>query len=89
MVWGGGVLFKLPALDFAGETVVHISSGISGLVAALILGKRKEKESAPLMPHNLPLTILGPGLLWFGWIGFNAGSALAAYLQTNPCSILY
>ncbi|ABB15992.1 ammonium transporter [Carboxydothermus hydrogenoformans] len=95
MVWGGGMLFKLPTLDFAGGTVVHISSGISGLVAALILGKRKEGENAPLMPHNLPLTILGAGLLWFGWFGFNAGSALAAnnlaalaFINTNTSAVM-
>jgi ammonium transporter, Amt family len=78
-VWGvGGFLRTLGALDFAGGTVVHISSGISGLVAALVLGKRKGHGSEPMAPHHLPMTILGAGLLWFGWFGFNAGSALGA-----------
>lgn len=77
-VWGGGWLFQLGALDFAGGTVVHISSGVTGLVAALIIGKRKGYGSEPMVPHNLPMTVLGAALLWFGWFGFNAGSALAA-----------
>ncbi len=77
-VWGGGWLMQLGALDFAGGTVVHISSGISGLVAALVIGKRKGYGSEPLIPHNLPMTVLGAVILWFGWFGFNAGSALAA-----------
>jgi ammonium transporter, Amt family len=78
-VWGvGGFLRTLGALDFAGGTVVHISSGISGLVAAIVLGKRKGHGSEPMAPHHLPMTILGAGLLWFGWFGFNAGSALGA-----------
>ncbi|MEW6192462.1 MAG: ammonium transporter [Bacillota bacterium] len=78
-VWGvGGWLRNLGALDFAGGTVVHISSGVSGLVAALVLGRRRGYGTEPMLPHNLPLTVLGAGLLWFGWFGFNAGSALAA-----------
>lgn len=77
-VWGGGWLMQLGALDFAGGTVVHISSGVAGLVAALVLGKRKGHGSEPMVPHNLPMTVLGATLLWFGWFGFNAGSALAA-----------
>ncbi|GAB6179655.1 ammonium transporter [Desulfotomaculum defluvii] len=77
-VWGGGWLMQLGALDFAGGTVVHISSGVAGLVAALVIGKRKGYGSEPMVPHNLPMTILGATLLWFGWFGFNAGSALAA-----------
>lgn len=77
-VWGGGWLMSLGALDFAGGTVVHISSGVSGLVAALVLGRRKGYGAEPMLPHNLPITVLGAGLLWFGWFGFNAGSALAA-----------
>ncbi len=78
-VWGaGGWLRNKGALDFAGGTVVHISSGISALVCALILGKRRGYGREPMPPHNLPLTILGAALLWFGWFGFNAGSALAA-----------
>jgi ammonium transporter, Amt family len=78
-VWGvGGFIRNMGALDFAGGTVVHISSGISGLVAALILGKRKGHGKEPMAPHQLPFTVLGAGLLWFGWFGFNAGSALGA-----------
>lgn len=74
-VWGGGYLFKLGALDFAGGTVVHINAGMAALAAALILGKRVGSASPP---HNLPLAVLGAGMLWFGWFGFNAGSSLAA-----------
>lgn len=77
-VWGGGWLMELGALDFAGGTVVHISSGVAGLVAAMVIGKRKGYGSEPMVPHNLPMTVLGAALLWFGWFGFNAGSALAA-----------
>ncbi|SHN63156.1 ammonium transporter [Desulfitobacterium chlororespirans] len=78
-VWGvGGFLREMGALDFAGGTVVHISSGVTGLVAALILGKRKGHGKEPMAPHQLPMTVLGAGLLWFGWFGFNAGSALGA-----------
>jgi Amt family ammonium transporter len=66
------------ALDFAGGTVVHINSGIAALACALIVGKRKGYGTLPMMPHNLTLTLLGAGILWFGWFGFNAGSALAA-----------
>jgi Amt family ammonium transporter len=77
-VWGGGWLQKMGALDFAGGTVVHINSGMAALACALVLGKRKGYGTAPMMPHNLTLTLLGAGLLWFGWFGFNAGSALAA-----------
>lgn len=77
-VWGGGWLAKLGALDFAGGLVVHISSGVSGLVAALVLGKRRGYGHEPMAPHQVPMTVLGAGLLWFGWFGFNAGSALGA-----------
>ena len=78
-VWGvGGWLRNLGALDFAGGTVVHISSGSSALAAALVIGKRKGYGHQPMPPHNLPLTVMGASLLWFGWFGFNAGSALAA-----------
>jgi Amt family ammonium transporter len=78
-VWGtGGWMAKMGALDFAGGTVVHISSGISALAAALIIGKRRGYGTAAFIPHNLPMTITGAALLWFGWFGFNAGSALAA-----------
>ena len=93
-VWGvGGWLRNLGALDFAGGTVVHISSGISALAAALIIGKRKGYGHQPMTPHNLPLTVIGASLLWFGWFGFNAGSALGAnglaahaFLTTNTAA---
>ncbi len=79
MVWGeGGYLFKLGALDFAGGTVVHISSGISALVLCIMLGKRRTSSVDDLRPHNLPMTLIGTGLLWFGWFGFNAGSAVGS-----------
>ncbi len=77
-VWGGGWLQKLGALDFAGGTVIHINSGAAALCAALIVGKRKGWGREAFHPHNLPMTVLGGGLLWFGWFGFNAGSALSA-----------
>jgi ammonium transporter, Amt family len=78
-VWSvGGWLRNLGALDFAGGTVVHISSGVSALAAAIVIGKRRGYGHQPMPPHNLPLTVMGAGLLWFGWFGFNAGSALAA-----------
>ena len=76
-VWGmGGWMRKLGALDFAGGIVVHVSSGISALVMAIMLGKRIGYANEPFRPHNLPFTVLGGALLWFGWFGFNAGSAL-------------
>ncbi len=77
-VWGGGWLAKLGALDFAGGTVVHVNAGAAALVAALVIGKRQQYPSSSLLPHNVPFTLLGAGLLWFGWFGFNAGSAVAA-----------
>jgi Amt family ammonium transporter len=77
-VWGGGWLAKLGALDFAGGTVVHVNAGVAALVAAIVVGKRRDYPSSSLLPHNVPFTLLGAGLLWFGWFGFNAGSALAA-----------
>src|SRR3954469_10709763 len=77
-VWGGGWLASLGALDFAGGTVVHVNAAIAALVAAIVVGKRLEYPSSSLLPHSVPLTLLGAGLLWFGWFGFNAGSALAA-----------
>jgi len=78
-VWGvGGWIRELGALDFAGGTVVHISSGIAGLVAAIVLGKRKGYRTTPMIPHNIPFVLLGAAVLWFGWFGFNAGSALGA-----------
>ena len=79
MVWaGGGLLFEDGALDFAGGTVVHINAGVSGLVLAYLLGKRRGYPAEPMMPHSLTLTMVGTGLLWVGWFGFNAGSALEA-----------
>jgi Amt family ammonium transporter len=77
-VWGGGWLGDLGALDFAGGTVVHINAGIAGLVACLVLGKRKGYPGTMMAPHNLGYTVVGASLLWVGWFGFNAGSQLAA-----------
>jgi Amt family ammonium transporter len=77
-VWGGGWLADLGALDFAGGTVVHVNAAAAALVAALVVGRRAGYPSDALVPHNVPFTLLGAGLLWFGWFGFNAGSALAA-----------
>jgi len=93
-VWGdGGWLKRLGALDFAGGTVVHISSGVSALVCAIMLGKRRGYGHHPMPPHNLPLSVIGAALLWFGWFGFNAGSALeanalaaSAFLATNTAA---
>ena len=89
-VWGNGFLAKAGALDFAGGTVVHVNAGIAALVGALMLGRRREKA---IMPSNLTLVITGAGLLWFGWFGFNAGSALAAnglagaaFINTNTAA---
>jgi ammonium transporter, Amt family len=84
MVWGKGGFFnwalggKVPVLDFAGGTVVHISSGVSALVCAIVLGKRAGYPVEPMMPHNVVLSLIGTGLLWVGWFGFNAGSAVSA-----------
>lgn len=78
MVWGKGLLDAIGSIDFAGGNVVHISSGISGLVLAYVVGKRREYAQIEYRPHNIPFVVLGAGLLWFGWFGFNAGSALAA-----------
>jgi Amt family ammonium transporter len=84
MVWGKGGFFnwmlggKIPVLDFAGGTVVHVSSGVSALVCAVLLGKRLGYPQGPMMPHNVVLSLIGTGLLWVGWFGFNAGSALNA-----------
>jgi ammonium transporter, Amt family len=77
-VWGGGFLSRLGLLDFAGGTVVEINSGVAGLVAALMLGRRRGFPLEPMPPHNLILSVTGAGLLWVGWLGFNGGSALAA-----------
>ena len=78
MVWGGGWIFNAGAIDFAGGLVVHMSSGFSALVAAIMLGKRRGFGREPMPPHSLPLCLIGAGLLWAGWFGFNAGSALSA-----------
>ncbi|MBF0358222.1 MAG: ammonium transporter [Magnetococcales bacterium] len=77
-VWGGGWMSSHGVLDFAGGTVVHINAGIAGLVTAIILGKRKGYPKTHMTPHNLTLTVMGAGMLWVGWFGFNAGSELAA-----------
>ena len=77
-VWGGGYMAELGALDFAGGLVVHINAGVAALVLAVMIGPRLGYGSRAMRPHSLPLTMLGAGLLWFGWFGFNAGSALAA-----------
>jgi Amt family ammonium transporter len=93
MVWGKGGLFNwalggsIPALDFAGGTVVHISAGTSALVCALYLGKRQGYPQTPILPHNLVLSIVGAGLLWFGWFGFNAGSELTASSQPSGANL--
>jgi len=92
-VWGGGWLSQFGAIDFAGGLVVHMSSGFSALVAAIMLGKRRGYGREPMPPHNLPLTVIGAALLWVGWFGFNAGSELAAdgvaglaFLNTNTAT---
>jgi Amt family ammonium transporter len=93
-VWGGGWIgTRLGALDFAGGTVVHINSAVAAIAAIVVIGRRKGYLVEPMMPHNLPLTILGAALLWFGWFGFNAGSALTsgglaslAFVTTNTAS---
>ncbi len=78
MVWGGGLLGRAGVLDFAGGTVVHINAGIAGLVAAVVLGRRNGYAKTPFPPHNLGYSLIGASLLWVGWFGFNAGSAVAA-----------
>ena len=92
-VWGGGMLAQFGAIDFAGGLVVHMSSGFSALVAAIILGKRRGFGKEPMPPHSVPLTVIGASLLWVGWFGFNAGSELAAngvaalaFLNTNTAA---
>jgi Amt family ammonium transporter len=77
-VWGGGWLADMGAWDFAGGTVVHVNAGVAALVAAIVVGKRSDYGTSSILPHNIPTVLLGAGLLWFGWFGFNAGSALAA-----------
>lgn len=91
-VWGGGWMAKMGVMDFAGGIVVHISAGFAALVTAIVIGKRRNHTAVPT-PHNMPFTVLGAGLLWFGWFGFNAGSALAAnnvaisaFLSTNTAA---
>jgi len=90
-VWGGGWLAQMGALDFAGGIVVHISAGVSAMAIAMVIGARKGFGTDPMEPHNIPTTVIGAALLWFGWFGFNAGSALAAngiaanaFVTTNP-----
>ena len=78
MVWGGGLISRLGAIDFAGGDVVHISAGVTGLVLAILLKKRRDYDHATYKPHNIPYVLLGASLLWFGWYGFNAGSALSS-----------
>jgi Amt family ammonium transporter len=93
-VWGGGWIgAKLGALDFAGGTVVHINSAVAAIVAATVIGKRRGYMEEAIIPHNLPMTVMGAALLWFGWFGFNAGSALAsnglatlAFVTTNTAA---
>ena len=79
MVWGGGWIFQAGAIDFAGGLVVHMSSGFSALVAALMVGNRRGFGKEPMPPHSMPLCLIGAGLLWAGWFGFNAGSALCGH----------
>ena len=78
MVWGGGWLAEKGLLDFAGGTVVHITAGVAAIVAALVMGNRNGFPTTPMMPHNMTMTVTGAGMLWVGWFGFNAGSAVAA-----------
>ena len=82
-VWGGGWLAQLGAFDFAGGTVVHVNAAAAAFVAAMVIGKRSDYGSSSILPHNVPFVLLGAGLLWFGWFGFNAGSALAASPQAG------
>src|SRR5882672_209489 len=77
-VWGGGWLAQMGALDFAGGTVVHVNAAMAAVACAIVLGNRREYPSSSLLPHNVPFTLLGAGVLWFGWFGFNSGSALAS-----------
>jgi Amt family ammonium transporter len=94
-VWGGGWLARLGALDFAGGTVVHINAGVSALALAFLLGKRKGFPQDQMEPNNIPLVVLGAGILWFGWFGFNAGSSLSAnglaanaFVNTNTAAAM-
>ena len=91
MVWGKGGMFnralggKIPVLDFAGAPFVHVSSGVAALVAATVLGKRMGHPREPMLPHNVVLSLIGTGLLWVGWFGFNAGSAVSADAYQRLC----
>ncbi len=88
-VWGvGGWIRKMGALDFAGGIVVHLSSGISALAAAMLVGKRKGYGKEPMAPHSLPMTLMGTGILWFGWFGFNAGSAITAGMLSTSAFVV-
>jgi Amt family ammonium transporter len=87
-MWGGGWLQRLGALDFAGGIVVHVSAGIAGLVTAIYVGKRKGYPHTPMAPHSLTLSVVGAGMLWMGWFGFNAGSALAADGQAGMAVVV-
>jgi Amt family ammonium transporter len=78
MVWGGGFLANLGVIDFAGGLVVHLTCGVGALVAALVLGPRKGFPDSPMQPHNITMVVMGAAMLWVGWFGFNAGSAVAA-----------
>ena len=83
-IWGGGFLSDLGALDFAGGLAIHVLSGVSGLTLCMLLGRRRGYGRMPMLPHHLPMTILGAAILWFGWFGFNAGSALGVgFLAAN------
>ena len=84
MVWGDGILAKWGTIDFAGGDVVHITSGVSALVLAIVVGKRRDYGILEHRPHNVPFVLLGAGLLWFGWFGFNAGLALEKYVTGHP-----
>jgi ammonium transporter, Amt family len=87
-VWGGGWLAKLGVLDFAGGIVVHVNAGAAALVAALVLRERRGFPHTPMPPHNMPLTVLGAGMLWVGWYGFNGGSALAANSSASAAILM-
>jgi Amt family ammonium transporter len=88
-VWGsGGWIRKMGGLDFAGGIVVHMSSGVSALAAALLVGKRKGFGTEPMAPHSVPMTIMGAAILWFGWFGFNAGSAIAAGMLSTSAFVV-
>ncbi len=87
-IWGGGWLQQIGVLDFAGGIVVHVSAGIAGLVAAIYVGKRHGYPHTPMLPHSLTLSVVGAGMLWMGWFGFNAGSALGANSQAGMAMVV-